>query len=373
MIGVPVFLAGCAAPGTIVPAQFAARTDAANYRRVAVLPFDGDGAEEATKDFESMLVSAQYDGKPYFTVIDRLTVQSAVAELKLQRSQLVDSGTTVKVGRLIGAQALYSGSAFVSPPAYSYSTEIRAICPANGDCRHIQVPCTTKTATFKLVPRLVDVSQARVVYSEMKSSSRSSYWCADAGVEQSGEILLREAVGDVFEQIREDVAPYVQNVFVNYKKDKENISDGAMERFTGSLDFAKSGRFDRACPMWSELARTNPASLALAYNVAACDEIAGNLDGAVARYRRIDGSLTRPDADVDRALARVTDEIAQRDKLREKALQASLRRPRNHGKLRATDPVFSCARVDVVWLITSSMLNVAGRDLLCNAWSRRSL
>lgn len=315
MLATPLLLSACAAPVTMVPMQFAARTDAGHYRRVAVLPFGGDGGEEATKDFESMLASVRYEQRPYFTVVDRLTLQNVLAEMKLRQSALGDPRSTVKVGRLIGADALYSGSAFVLPVAYSYSTESRVVCPKNGDCATVQVPCTTKTAGFKLIPRLVDVSQGKVVYSETKTGSASSYWCADRGDEVSGALLLNQAVNNAFQQVREDVAPYERNVYVNYKKDKDGIDPKSVEAFEGALDFAKSGRFDRACAIWAQLAPANPASIALPYNLAVCDEASGRLESALSRYQRIDTSLTKPDGDVNAALARVRESIAQRDRL----------------------------------------------------------
>ncbi|WP_198021405.1 CsgG/HfaB family protein [Burkholderia sp. WSM2232] len=318
-----LLLSACAAPVTVVPMQFAAKTDAAHYRRVAVLPFDGDGGPEATKQFESMLASVRYEQRPYFTVVDRLTLQNVLSEMNLRQSAYSNPRSAVKLGRLVGADALYSGSAFVLPIAYSHSTENRVHCPDKGKCVTVPVPCTTKTAGFKLIPRLVEVSQGKVVYSETKTGSASSYWCADSGSEVSAALLLNQAANDAFQQVREDIAPYEKNVYVNYKKDTDGIDPKSVETFEGALDFAKSGRFDRACSIWAQLVPANPSSVALPYNLAVCDEVNGRLDSALARYERVDNALTKPDADVNAALVRVRDAIAQRARLATEAKGAA--------------------------------------------------
>jgi hypothetical protein len=311
-----LLLAACVAPTTSVRMQFAGKTSAAQYRRVAVLPFDGDGGVEATKDFESMLASAQYEGRPYFTVVDRTTLQDVFGERSLQQNVLASPQSTKRLGKLLGVDALYSGSAFIMPTAISPSLESRTICPEKGGkCRDIQVPCTTKSVGFKLVPRLVEVNHAQVVYSEAKVSSASSHWCADSGADVSEQVLLRQAVDDVFAQVREDVAPYEKYVSVRYKTDEAGLHPGSIEAFKGALDFAKAGRFDRACQIWSQLRPVNPGSLSVAYDVAVCEEVSGQLNNALAHYQQIDQNLTKPDEDVSQALMRVRAALAHRSAL----------------------------------------------------------
>ncbi|CAB3767033.1 CsgG/HfaB family protein [Paraburkholderia humisilvae] len=324
-------LAACAAPTTDVNMQFAAKSDAAQYRRVAVLPFDGDGGLEATRDFESMLASVQYEGKPYFKVVDSTTLQNVLNQQSLRQSALSSQPNAAKVGKLLGVDALYSGTALVMPTALSYSTESRVVCPdkKGGKCHDIKVPCTTRSVGFKLVPRLVEVSRGQVVYSEAKVGSASSYWCADSGAEISEQILLRDAVNDAFGQVREDVAPYEKAISVRYKTDDAAVNPASRDTFKGALEFAKAGRFDRACTIWSQLAPANPASLSVAYDLAVCEEVNGRLANALARYQQIDQRLTKPDDDVNASLARVTNALAQRSALKADAGKGSQRKPAN--------------------------------------------
>lgn len=314
----PLVLLGCASNTAPVSMQFAAKTDAAKYRRVAVLPFDGDGGAKATIDFESMLASVRYEQKPYFTIVDRSQLQNVIGELALQHSGLADPRTAAKIGRLTGAEALYGGSAIISPIAYQYSTEPRSVCPKDRKCYTTQVRCTTKTARFELTPRLVEVARGTVVYSETKVGLASSYRCEDQATDDPEQVLVTKAAANAFAQAREDVAPYERNVLVKFQSSTDGINPQSVEIFKGSLEFANAGRFDRACTQWADLTRANPSSFALQYNLAVCDEVSGRLDAALLKYQQVDAALTKPDADVNAALARVRSGIAEQEKLKKK-------------------------------------------------------
>ncbi|MGM3273596.1 CsgG/HfaB family protein [Ralstonia sp. 24A2] len=311
-------LLGCASNTAPVSMQFAAKTDAAKYRRVAVLPFDGDGGPKATIDFESMLASVRYEQKPYFTIVDRSQLLNVIGELALQHSGLADPRTASKIGRLTGAEALYSGSAIISPIAYQYSTEPRSVCPKDRKCYTTQVRCTTKTARFELTPRLVEVARGTVVYSETKVGLASSYRCEDQATDDPEQVLVTKAAANAFQQAREDVAPYERNILVKFQSSTDSINPQSVEIFKGSLEFANAGRFDRACTQWADLARANPSSFALQYNLAVCDEVSGRLDAALVKYQQVDAALTKPDADVNAALVRVRSGIAEQEKLKKK-------------------------------------------------------
>ena len=318
----PLALFGCASNTAPVSMQFAAKTEAAKYRRVAVLPFDGDAGAKATIDFESMLASVRYEQKPYFTIVDRTQLLNVIGELALQRSGLVDPRTAAKIGRLTGAEALYGGSAIILPVAYKYSTEPRSVCPKDGKCYTRQIRCTTKTARFELTPRLVEVARGTVVYSDTKIGLASSYRCDDQATDDPEQVLVTKAAANAFQQAREDVAPYERNVLVKFQSSTDGISPQSVENFKGSLEFANAGRFDRACPQWADLARANPSSFALQYNLAVCDEVSGHLDAALVKYQQVDAALTRPDADVNAALARVRNGIAEQEKLKNKPVDS---------------------------------------------------
>ena len=100
---------GCATQVRVNMLQPAAYHEASLTKVVAVLPFEGPGGAEFAAEMEGVLNSINIDDKPYFTLVDRASIDKTVSELKLSQSGLVDPKTAVKIGRLVGAQGIYTG------------------------------------------------------------------------------------------------------------------------------------------------------------------------------------------------------------------------------------------------------------------------
>jgi hypothetical protein len=416
--GFVLFLAGCAAPQQTaqpgeVPArtvQLPAKSNAAEYRRVAVLPFDGNAKIWVTDEFKQMLADAQYEGRPYFTLFDWRSANDVAPDL-LQRSiagtdprsltnfnpkslasfnpkslanvdpaslagvdpkslanlnpkslasvdpkslanvdptslanmdpmsaagfdpasignvqpmlntgldaksiAIPTSKSIVTYGKLTRADAVYSGTADVIPMTYTRSSAERMYCSTDKtrDCRKKEVRCTTKTAGFVLTPTLTDVRRGKVVYSETKRGWATSSWCDDAGVEVQDRILADQAERDAFRQVREDIAPYQLTLKLKYKDSKDGLDPRSVEPFDRALAFARAGRLDRACPIWSSFVASNPQSRSVVFDVALCDEFGGRLDAALAQYQRIGEASAPSDPDVSEAIARVRESLAAR-------------------------------------------------------------
>lgn len=321
--GMALFLTGCAAP--TIKATFEAGPSnlaSAQLKRVAVLPFQGPNGDQAARQFESMLAEAKGGGSTFFTVVDRHTLQKAVDELKLQGSGLIDPNTAAQIGRLTGAEGIYTGTVSSPPPARkTYRMERMKCLDAKRKlfkCDNISrttVNCTEKVIQYTLVPRLINVATGQVVYAPTKTGNRSETFCSDAGAETPDATLLSAAADDAFSQVRNDIAPHTYTVDLRLKDSDDGLNGPGKTRFADSLAFARANRMDRACAIWSELARDNPSSIAVAYNLAACDEGAGRLDEAVSKYMAVDKNLSRPDKDINEALARVQRALGERRNL----------------------------------------------------------
>ncbi|QCP49695.1 hypothetical protein FAZ95_11215 [Trinickia violacea] len=401
-------LAGCATPTKPATVnQYGARSDAAHYRRIALLPMDGNVGAEATDDFERLLASVRYEGRSYFTIYEWREMDPAVVDLMQQSlsgngspsvsgldpqslagldpksvanfalnslsslnalsaanvnvpsaSSLARTaasnlsapsvpnasgaipGVPASVSKLAGAisslapktaskgnarsvetygaltraDAVYSGSANILPIVQTSSTAARTFCPSGkvSDCDTKEVRCTTKTLTFKLTPRLVAFRRGKVIYNETKTTSASSTWCNDAGVEASDQALKAQAMSEAWLQVREDIAPYEQKTAIKYKDDIAGLDPRSVEPFNRALEFARAGRFDHACPRWSSFVTSNPANTSVAFNVAACEERSGNLEAALKRYQQVDEATGKSDPDVREAIARVRDRLTPR-------------------------------------------------------------
>jgi hypothetical protein len=320
-------LAGCQSNSTVTQIVAPANSDAAaKTRRVAVLPFNGADGANATAAFESLLSEVKdVNGQPYFTVVDRRTLQHALDEMKLKTTGLFDDRTVANIGKFIGAEGVYTGTAGAVPVERTRHEEQRSQCNGASDPKKLvskctsvtnyNVTCTDKITTYTMIPRLVAASTGQILYNPTVSKSRTSSFCTDSGEETPDGVLLGGAYADVMAQIRRDVAPHTEAVNLVYKTETDGLSDADGKRFKDSLAFAKAGRMDRSCPVWLEMAPSYPGSVSVNYDAALCSELNGDYQAALASYTVVDAKLTKPDADVSAALVRMRQRIADQQKL----------------------------------------------------------
>ncbi len=97
-------------------------------KTVAVLPFSGPEGQQITSQIEGVLGSISMDGKNYFTLVDRNALDKIIKEMKLNQSGMVDQRTAVEIGKLIGAQGIYTGTVTQSNSTEGQYTEERSEC-----------------------------------------------------------------------------------------------------------------------------------------------------------------------------------------------------------------------------------------------------
>jgi len=321
---VSVSISGCVTNGVSVSRLDPPRNPAAaSLKRVAVLPFDGPHAQQTALEFESMLAQANLNGQAYFSVLDRRTLDNALREMKLQTSGLVDPKTVARLGKFVGVDGIYTGTEF-SPPVQTQSfSEQRSECTATKDpkkliskcvsSRNFTVSCVRRVATFTMVPRLVKVETAQVIYQPTITATRETASCNDSGAPGVSDAeMVASARAEVFEKVRADVAPHVVVESVKLKSVADNLSGENLDTFKSGLTFANGNRMDRGCELWGSIESSELSSNALAFNLAVCREVSGDLDGALGKFDALDRRLKAPDPDVNAALLRVRDRIQAR-------------------------------------------------------------
>lgn len=325
--------AGCAQTVRVNMLQPAQYHEASLTKTVAVLPFNGPGGREFSSEFESILSGIGIDDKPYFTLVDRSTIDKVISEMKLSQSGLVDESTAAKLGNLIGAQGIYTGIVTQNAASDNPFWERRQACIQyeerrdrqgrvfQGRCvrwRQYQVACVRRAAVFSVSPRLVDVETGRVLYSRNLSATTESAGCEDTRPVESSLTLLARARESVKADFRRDIAPYYVTREIRLIDDPEGIdSTDAKDRLKRGLDYADRGRLDAACELWGQARNLSPSSYALLYNLGVCAESRGDLDAALLLYRQADQRLGKPHDDITKALRRTGDAILNREKLRE--------------------------------------------------------
>lgn len=326
-------ITGCATKvkvNMLKPAQY---HEASLTKAVAVLPFSGPGGREFAAELEGVLAGIGIDDKQYFTLVDRASVDKSISEMQFSQSGLVDQKTAVRLGKMIGAQGIYTG--VVTQNNYNDSSyyEKRSTCTRyeqkrddkgkiyQGAClqwRNYNVRCTKRVATFAVSPKLVDVTTSRIIYSRNLSAMTNSTGCEDTRPLQSETALLEQAKESVKREFRQDIAPYYVTREISLKDSTDGIeSKEAINKLKRGMDYADKGRLDSACELWGEARNIASASYALLYNLGVCAESRGDLDTALNLYRQSDKILGKPDDDITLALSRVGEAIKNRNKLKE--------------------------------------------------------
>lgn len=304
---------------------------AAQFKSVAVMPFDGPEGETFTSIVESTLASVIIDGRQFFQIVDRVSLDAAVNEMKLGMTGMVTENTAAQVGKTAGAKAIYTGTVGASSVDEEFYSEKRQTCALyrtvtdsggrkTQECTNwydSQVSCTKRTASFSFTPKLIEVESSRIIFSNIYANTVESKACVDEGKGLlDGKVMLKQARETAMRQFRMDVAPYYATMSFTLKDSTADIaSEAAKAKFKEGLAFAKANRMDRACPLWREAKVLARNSLTLMYNAAICDEIEDRPHEALALYLQIEKTLISSDDLIATALARVNARIESRRRL----------------------------------------------------------
>jgi len=296
---------------------------ASGIKTVAVLPFSGNYGGKASNEIENILVNAAVYGKKYFTVVERYNIDRVLDELQFQSTGLIDDNSAAKIGRVLGIAGIYLGRADVSS-SEDYFYESRTKCVSRnkkGKCEryeNFRVNCTKRSITVNVLPKLIDVQTAQVVYSGKMTRSDSSEKCDDSSLPlHSISQMADGALDDILQSFRKDIAPYVETVNIVMMDTKDGIGDASgKELLKNSILFAKKGRMDRACEMWKKGAETYAGSISFAYNLGVCFEAEGKLTEALNKYKQADRMTMKPMDDINKALFRINKRIIEREKLK---------------------------------------------------------
>ena len=328
-----LLFSGCATKIKVNMLQPAQYHEASLTKAVAVLPFQGHGGKDFAAELEAVLAGIGIDDKPYFTLVDRASIDKTISEMQFSQSGLVDQKTAAKLGKLIGAQGIYTGVVTMNNFDDSYYREERQQCNQyetkrdkrgkqyQGKCiswNRYTVNCVKRVVNFAVSPKLVDVTTGRILYARDLSSTINSSGCEDTQPVQSELVLLENAKESVKRDFRRDVAPYYVTMEIKLLDSTDGIeSNAAKEKLKNGIAYADKGRMDNACELWGEARNITPDSYVLLYNLGVCAESRGDLDAALNLYKQADKILGKPEDDITLALNRVESAIKNRGKIKE--------------------------------------------------------
>jgi len=332
LLGVFLLINGCATKIAINMLQPAEYHEASLTKTVAVLPFSGQEGQRITSEVEGVLGSISIDGQNYFTVVDRNALDKIMKEMKLSQSGMVDPNTAAEVGKLIGAQGIYTGAVTQYNSTEGHYTEERSECSQHaqecddkgkctqGKCiqwRKYNVNCTKRSGYFAFTPKLIEVQTGKIIYTRDINGSATSSGCTDGTPPKSGSELVGQSITMAKAGFRKDIAPYYVVREIKLMDSTNGIdSAAAKDKLKMGIEYAGKKRLDAACELWGEADTIAKNSPSIVYNLGVCAESRGDVAAALPLYKKADKLLGKPDDDITLALARVTEAIKNQEKLK---------------------------------------------------------
>lgn len=308
----PVLFTACSQKVTVSALQPAEIAQASQTKKIAVTAFRTDYVNLADK-IEASIASQSIDGKPYFTPINRSDLDKIIKEQKLQNSGLLEPSTVVEVGNLLGAQAIISGSVNKPSMKDDYYYVERTKCK-DDKCWKVRVSCKKRTITLSAQIRMIDVSNAGIIYADTPSRKRQWSHCADdtrtlpslnAGAQQ-----LARSIANSFAY---KLTPHYQNISVSLLEDPDLEYDELQERLLkNALVYIEQKRYDKAQQLLERLVEsTHQQSYVPLYDLGVLYEAQGNFSEAQHYYDAADALTIEPVEEINLAVNRIARLIKQ--------------------------------------------------------------
>lgn len=282
-----------------------------NNEPIAIRNFAGPDGTEFAITLQSYLQTAELDGKPVLNISDERPV------------------------------VVFEGNVLSADVVYSDYVKTNKVCVEAGEkwyqCNRYEetnIPCRKFLGTYTVTVRATNVVTKRMIFSQNVQNRGEFALCEDGDGEKTKYTVTNPAHAiDSFEgtstpeelkaalrkrsahTIRELVAPYNIQIFVEFMSGTKNIAKESMESYKSGMAFINGGRLDRGCSMLERVfeLESNQQSVILNYNLGVCDEALFPDDPtqAQAHYNSADQLLTRPDRDVSNALQRMNERVRQ--------------------------------------------------------------
>jgi hypothetical protein len=185
------------------------------------------------------------------------------------------------------------------------SSKLFQKCPKGSETT-FKVSCTNTTSSAVVKVRMLRASDASAIYTNIIASDGPDHRrCSDetytAVADQ--QVLQAAAIGNLAEKVMRTLAPSYQKRPLDLMEADAAVTGEQLRDFSAGVEYAKAKRMDEACYRFRQIYDDNKSSPAVVFNVAFCDEIAGDMLSANQRYHRASELFNAPNAQINRRLA----------------------------------------------------------------------
>ena len=316
-----IFFNGCAQKVQFKVLEPAQIDRMATVKKIAVSKFVNDRVGLSRK-IESQLSSFRINGKYFFTVVSRNDLKKIISEQKLQNSGLVKDKDIVKIGEIVGAQAIVSGHLSPITKGDSYFYEKRARC-ADKECKHLvtySVRCLKRVISLSAELRIVDIAKGDIIYADDFSKDRVFEHCSDDSRALPSKVTVAEELAqEIANDFTSKLTPHyrVLNVALLESPDLD-YSDKQEKLLKNALAYIKAKRYDKAEALLLKLVDSTDAKSYVAfYNLGVIKEVQGNYKEAKEYYGYADNLMVKPVEEINNAVVRINLLIDNRKKTME--------------------------------------------------------
>lgn len=292
---VAIMFAGCAAKMDMNIISPAADSDIIDYKNVAVWNVSlKEPYIDYTDVFEKTLTEVKFNDEAVFNVKQDKYIIKHRVDVTLDADNTAE---VIKTADYLGVDALWFG---VFNEEYSETDfkQTKNSCeeskPGGPDdnCGSYITNCKRKALLMNVKVRFIESEVGAEIYTDTLSGSANAEVCNDSDEDVTLDDLRKEAVSEIAEKFRRQVAPYEETIKVGIMTDSKGINDiASTELFDNGVGFAKEGRMDKACSSWEKAYERNPYAYGLMYNIALCKEVDGKYEDAIKLLEELDEIL----------------------------------------------------------------------------------
>ncbi|MBT7117871.1 MAG: hypothetical protein HN901_05880 [Campylobacteraceae bacterium] len=302
----------------LVPAKVAEMKDS---KVVAVTKLKDDKIGLSQK-IEANLTNYKIKNKKYFTVVNRSSLDKAIAEEGLQASDIIDNQTATAVGKKVGANTLIVGIVSSMKSETSTTNHERTYCLQyykSGGCAQYKTEhysCDHLRTNLGGTLNVIDIKSGLNIHAENISEEYSGNSCKNRllSKDQSFERLANSAANDFTYKL----SPQSKNLWITLIEEINSVKEvSKMDKqlFENSLKYIENGRIEKANVILRRLNQTfNGQSFEVLYNLAITEQSLGNLEKAKSLLKQSDEvNLGEPNKALDQAIVNI-DEIIKLNK-----------------------------------------------------------
>lgn len=302
-----ITLVGCAAPPAVykpvvmspkVKSMESVKTLAiASVKGNSGWNYNGD-ADLVRGKLSSFLSGVSAPGKPGFNVVDKAALDNVIKQQRLSESALFDSKTSIRLGKLIGADALINASFQISNVSdqwftneytdYDTCVEYKKDGKKCKKYKKRTETCTKRSLTVELIPSVVSVTTGKNIFANEYYSQEASSKCPSKGnTLRSPGSMVNSAFSDIFAQMRKDI--YFYEIVLKLKmieSDDSSMPKTSKQFLKTAMELINNNMIDRGCAQIAKAAASYNQSPAIMYNMGVCKELNGETDFAKGFFER---------------------------------------------------------------------------------------